>query len=143
MRERLRKPLLMVLILGVIEAGLFYLLRFLVRPRRDMFAYETPHETLPGADPVSGEELMGGAQNLILLTLRNGPAEGMTNAEVGAATGLNPRLTEGRNGDVTRSILQFLAEHGLVQKTGLRYALRVPGQAHDDANNGARRESGQ
>ena len=143
MRERLRKPLLMVLILGVIEAGLFYLLRFLVRPRRDMFAYETPHETLSGADPVSGEELMGGAQNLILLTLRNGPAEGMTNAEVGAATGLNPRLTEGRNGDVTRSILQFLAEHGLVQKTGLRYALRVPGQAHDDATNGARRESGQ
>ncbi len=141
MKERLQRPLLMALILGVIEAVLFYLARILVRPRRPMLAYETPVDSFPGAGLASGEELMSGAQNLILLTLRDGPAKGMTNAEVGAATGLNPRLKEGRNGDVTRSILQSLAENGLILKTGQRYALVGPGAAPNGGINGAAPES--
>ena len=141
MKERLQRPLTMALILGVIEAVLFYLARFLVRPRRAMLAYETPVDSFPGADLASGEELMSGAQNLILLTLRHGPANGMTNAEVAAATGLNPRLKEGRNGDVTRSILQSLAESGLVIRTGQRYTLVGPGEASNGGINGAAPES--
>ena len=76
-----------------------------------------PH---PREAALTGPELLARAEELVLDALRSEPASGLTNADVGALTGLNPRVGQ-RSGEVTRTILNSLVERGMAYKDGQRY----------------------
>ena len=113
---------------GVTAAAFFYFLRFLMGPQTVEFV--SPPESGPGLGSLSSEgaqetgpELMHRAQDLVLKALRDAPPGGLSNVEVGDATGLNPPLKARRSSEVTRTVLSYLVEQGLVEKVGQRYRL--------------------
>lgn len=71
-----------------------------------------------------GTECLAKAIDLVLAVLRDHPT-GLTNSEVGEATGLNPDISV-QHGYVTWSLLRYLVEQGRVVKDGRIYRLRRP-----------------
>jgi hypothetical protein len=69
-----------------------------------------------------GAEILASAERLVLDVVRSAP-DGLTNAEVGAATGLNPPI-RGQRGYITWTILSHLVEQGILERAGRKY--RVP-----------------
>ena len=115
-------------IAGVTAAAFLSFLRFLTGPQTVEFV--SPPESGPGLGPLSNEgaretgpELMHRAQDLVLRALQDAPLGGFSNVEVGEATGLNPPLEGRRSSEVTRAVLSYLVEQGLVEKVGQRYRL--------------------
>lgn len=107
-------------IAGALAAAVFYFLRFLAGPDRPEFI--SPPESGGGNESKSGSELLHRAENMVLEALRSAPSDGLSNAEVGERTALNPPIKE-RRGEVSRSILVHLVEQGIVEKIGQRYRL--------------------
>jgi hypothetical protein len=119
-------------IAGLLAAAVFHFLRFLAGPGEMEFVASGSQLGFgraagggggSGLAETTGPDLLHRAQDMILEALRGGPPEGMTNVELGDATNLNPPIHEGRRGEVTRTILTYLVEQGLVEKDGQRYRL--------------------
>ena len=122
MVKRLLKGLVLAIILGPVTGVLATVAN---RIARALAGREEPDFVSPSFQQPTGPEVLGRAEDLVLAALRTGPSAGLTNAEVGQRTGLNPAVSQ-RRGEVTRTILSHLVERGLVSKSGQRYILARP-----------------
>ncbi len=117
MVKRLRKGLALAAIVGPITGILATIAN---RASRSISAPRKPDFISLPRQPLTGPELLSRAEDLVLEALRSEPKVGLTNAEVGERTGLNPPLSQ-RSGEVTRTILNSLVERAIVSKDGQHY----------------------
>ena len=122
MARRLRRGLVFAAIIGSLTGVLAAVAN---RVSQTFAARRAPEFISFPREALTGPELLSGAEDLILDALRSGPAAGLTNADVGAETGLNPSVGQ-RSGEVTRTILNSLVERGLVSKDGQHYTAVRP-----------------
>ena len=122
MAKRLLRGLLFAAIIGPIVGVLAGVVAWITR---EFLGGSDPEFVSTVSQPTTGPRILILAEELILEELRRGSREGLTNAEIGELTGLNPVIRE-RRGEVTRSVLAALVERGAVAKDGPRYRLTAP-----------------